>query len=76
MADALSKQYNTTVSKWPKNATQDRDTITVSVEGANGKITTAEISNYGTTAAATGIFGEKPFTAINGSAPPRTIGSH
>jgi len=56
MADALSKQYNTTVSKWPKNATQDRDTITVSVEGANGKITTAEISNYGTTAAATGIY--------------------
>lgn len=56
MAAALSKQYSTTVSKLPKNADQDGDMISISVDGPDGGTTSAGISNYGTTATATGIF--------------------
>ena len=56
MAAELTKAYNTTVSKQPKNGTGSHDFIFLAFDTPHNTITHAQVTNYGTTAAATSVY--------------------
>ncbi|MGZ4934457.1 MAG: hypothetical protein ACXV49_08170 [Halobacteriota archaeon] len=73
MAMELTNEYKTTVSKQPKNGTGSHDFISLAVDTPHNTTTHAQVTNYGTTAAATGVYKMFATPASGGVSTPASV---